>query len=135
MRKIEQQMNNAITNGTDFRSANTNVVQADGIAVVLLHGNKIAEIGENFIQLFDGNHQTKTTKSRLNAILAEHGVQGERVFQKNFEWFVRTVQGVKAGDKEGFVSVPFFSGMRLDWSIKRKMFASAIQQSYIVEYG
>ena len=107
-------MNNAITNGTDFRSADTNVVQADGIAVVLLHGNKIAEIGENFIQLFDGNHQTKTTKSRLNAILAEHGVQGEHVFQKNFEWFVRTVQGVKAGDKEGFVSVPFFSGMRLD---------------------
>jgi hypothetical protein len=91
-RKIEVQMNNAITNGTDFRSANTNVVQADGIAVVLLHGNK----------------------SRLNAILAEHGVQGEYVFQKNFEWFVRTVQGVKAGDKEGFVSVPFFSGMRLN---------------------
>ena len=107
-------MNNAITNGTDFRSANTNVVQADGISVVLLHGNKIAEIGENFIQLFDGDHKTKTTKSRLNAILAEHGVQGEYVFQKNFEWFVRTVQGVKAGDKEGFVSVPFFSGMRLN---------------------
>jgi hypothetical protein len=114
MRKIEVQMNNAITNGTDFRSANTNVVQADGIAVVLLHGNKIAEVGENFIQLFDGNHQTKTTKARLNAILAEHGVQGEYVFQKNFEWFVRTVQGVKAGDKEGFVTIPFYSGMRLN---------------------
>ena len=107
-------MNNAITNGTDFRSANTNVVQADGIAVVLLHGNKIAEIGENFIQLFDGGYQSNTTKARLNAILAEHGVEGEYVFQKNFEWFVRTVQGVKAGDKEGFVSVPFFSGMRLN---------------------
>ena len=64
--------------------------------------------------IFDGNHQTNTTKSRLNAILAEHGVQGEHVFQKNFEWFVRTVQGVKAGDAEGFVSVPFFSGMRLN---------------------
>jgi hypothetical protein len=71
-------------------------------------------IGDNFIQLFDGNHQSNTTKSRLNAILAEHGVQGECVFQKNFQWFVRTVQGVKAGDKEGFVSVPFFSGMRLN---------------------
>jgi hypothetical protein len=114
MRKIEVQMNNAITNGTDFRSANTNVVQADGIAVVLLHGHQIATIGENFIQLFDGNHQSNTTKSRLNAILAEHGVQGEYVFQKNFEWFVRTVQGVKAGDKEGFVTIPFYSGMRLN---------------------
>ena len=114
MRKIEVQMNNAITNGTDFRSANTNVVQADGISVVLLHGNKIAEVGDNFIRLFDGDHQSNTTKSRLNAILAEHGVQGEYVFQKNFQWFVRTVQGVKAGDKEGFVSIPFFSGMRLN---------------------
>jgi hypothetical protein len=104
MCKIEVQMNNAITNGTDFRSANTNVVQADGISVVLLHGNKIAEIGENFIQLFDGNHQTKTTKSRLNAILAEHGVQGEYVFQKNFQWFVN-FQGAP---------IPFFSGMRLN---------------------
>jgi len=106
-------MNNAISNQTDFRSANTNVVQADGISVVLLHGNKIAEVGDNFIRLFDGDHQTNTTKARLNAILAEHGVQGEYVFQKNFRWFVRTVQGVKAGDKEGFVSVPFFSGMVL----------------------
>jgi hypothetical protein len=76
--------------------------------------NQIATIGENFIQLFDGNHQSNTTKSRLNAILAEHGVQGECVFQKNFQWFVRTVQGVKAGDKEGFVNVSFSSGMILN---------------------
>jgi hypothetical protein len=76
---------------------------------------KIAEVLViTFVRLFDGNHQSNTTKSRLNAILAEHGVQGECVFQKNFQWFVRTVQGVKAGDKEGFVSVPFFSGMRLN---------------------
>ena len=104
MRKIEVQMNNAITNGTDFRSANTNVVQADGIAVVLLHGNKIAEIGENFIQLFDGNHQSNTTKSRLNAILKVHGLPGESVFQKNFQWFLN-FQGN---------AIPFFSGMRLN---------------------
>ena len=65
----------------------------DNITRVFLHGHQIATIGENFIQLFDGNRQSNTTKSRLNAILAEHGVQGEHVFQKNFEWFVRTVQG------------------------------------------
>ena len=104
MRKIEVLMNDAITNGTDFRSANTNVVQADGIAVVLLHGNKIAEIGENFIQLFDGNHQSNTTKSRLNAILKVHGLPGESVFQKNFQWFLN-FQGN---------AIPFFSGMRLN---------------------
>jgi hypothetical protein len=113
-RKIEVQMNRAISNQTDWKSANTQVLTEGNITRVFLHGHQIATIGENFIQLFDGNHQTKTTKARLNAILAEHGVQGEYVFQKNFQWFVRTVQGVKAGDKEGFVTVPFFSGMRLD---------------------
>ena len=114
MRKIERLMNDAISNQKNWSNANTQVTTEDNVSRVFLHGNQIATIGENFIQLFDGNHQSNTTKSRLNAILAEHGVQGECVFQKNFQWFVRTVQGVKAGDKEGFVSVPFFSGMRLN---------------------
>ena len=114
MRKIEVLMNDAISNQKDWKSANTMVTHNDGVSFVFLHGNCIAQVRENSISLFDGNHQSNTTKSRLNAILAEHGVQGEHVFQKNFEWFVRTVQGVKAGDKEGFVSVPFFSGMRLN---------------------
>ena len=114
MRKIERLMNDAISNQKNWSNANTQVTTEDNVSRVFLHGNQIATIGENFIQLFDGNHQSNTTKSRLNAILTEHGVQGECVFQKNFQWFVRTVQGVKAGDKEGFVSVPFFSGMRLN---------------------
>lgn len=105
MRKIERLMNAAITAGKDFRSANTNVVMADGIAVVLLHGNKIAEVGDNFVRLFDGGWQSNTTKSRLNAILSEHGLPGERVFQRKFEWFVSQEGG----------AIPFFSGMRLNW--------------------
>ena len=61
-----------------------------------LYGNKIAEVGDTFIRLFDGGHQSVTTKSRLNAILAEHGDDGDCVFQKNFDWFVNinTVQGI-----------------------------------------
>ena len=104
MRKIEQQMNNAISNQTDWKSANTQVLTEDNITRVFLYGHQIATIGENFIQLFDGNHQTNTTKSRLNAILAENGLPGERVFQKNFEWYV-SFQGN---------AIPFFSGMRLN---------------------
>jgi hypothetical protein len=114
MRKIEQQMNAAITAGKDFKFDNTEVVACSNVSDVFLHGNLIARIGETWIELFDGGYQSKTTKSRLNAILSEHGVPGEHIFQKNYQWFVRTVQGVKAGDKEGFVSVPFFSGMRLN---------------------
>ncbi len=113
MRKIEVQMNHAISNQKNWSNANTQVTTEGDVSRVFLHGNQIATIGENFIQLFDGGYQSNTTKSRINAILAEHGVEGEYVFQKNFEWFVRTVQGVKAGDKEGFVSIPFSSGMIL----------------------
>ena len=110
MRKIESLMNDAITNGTDFRSANTNVVQADGIAVVLLHGNKIAEVGDNFVRLFDGGWQSNTTKSRLNAILQVHGIKGECVFQKKGQWFLNYA---------GNGVIPFFSGMRLAQSATR----------------
>jgi hypothetical protein len=114
MRKIERLMNDAIKARKDFKLANTEVVACSNVSDVFLHGNLIARIGETWIQLFDGGWQSVTTKSRLNAILAEHGVQGEHIFQKNFMWFVRTVQGVQPSDPNGFVTVPFFSGMRLN---------------------
>ncbi len=100
-------MNDAITNSTHFKSANTEVHTLDGVSYVYLHGNKIAEVGNSFIRLFDGGWQSNTTKSRLNAILDEHGLPGEGIFQKNFEWFItlRTSGGLD--------TVPFFSSMRL----------------------
>lgn len=108
MRKIEEQMNAAISDCRDWRSGDTVVTYdpVEEISHVHLYGNKIAEVGE-MIRLYDGDHQTKTTKSRLNAILSEHGEPGDRVFQKKGEWFVtmNTVQGLS--------TVPFFSSMRL----------------------
>ena len=107
MRKIESQMNAAITNKVDWKSANTEVTNIDGVSFVFLHGNKIAEVGDNFVRLFDGGFQSTTTKSRLNAILQEHGLPGECVFQKQWTWFVN----LKTGN--GIATIPFFSSMRL----------------------
>ena len=109
MRKIEQQMNTAIQNNKNWQSANTAVTfdEESSVSSVFLHGNKIAEIGDTFIRLFDGDHQTNTTKSRLNAILSEHGECGDKVFAKNFDWFVQM------NTSEGLTVVPFFSSMRL----------------------
>jgi hypothetical protein len=107
MRKIERQMNAAITNKVDWKSGNTEVNFIDGVSFVFLHGNKIAEVGDNFLRLFDGGWQTTTTKSRLNAILQEHGLPGECVFQKNWTWFLRSKWGTE------FSVIPFFSSMRL----------------------
>jgi len=107
MRLIERQMNAAIQAGTDWKLANTRVENIDGVSFVFLHGHKIAEVGDTFIRLFDGGHQTVTTKSRLNAILQAHGMGGERVFQKKWQWFVTL------NTTNGMVTVPFFSSMRL----------------------
>ena len=104
MRKIEASMNAAVQSGTNFSQANTSVSHHEGVAIVRLHGSKIAEVGDDFITLFDGGFQSNTTKSRLNALLVEFGHDGERVFQKAFQWFIQQEGG----------PVPFFSGMRLN---------------------
>jgi hypothetical protein len=115
MRKIEQQMIAAINNNQDWQSANTSVHYdpSSGASRVYLHGNKIAEVGDNYLTLFDGDHQTKTTKSRLNAILGEFGytcgTKREYVFQKQFEWFVNHFN-MKSNQIE---VVPFVDGMIL----------------------
>ena len=111
MRKIERQMLNAIANNIDWQSANTRVEfdAETNESKVYLHGNHIADVGENYIRIFDGGWQSNTTKSRLNAILREHGCPGECVFQQNFQWFV-SMKNAKGED----LKVPFFSGMRLN---------------------
>jgi hypothetical protein len=103
MRKIEALMNDAISASIDWKLDNTEVICCSNVSDVFLYGNLVARIGETWIELFDGNHQTATTKSRLNAILSKHGMAGECVFQKKGEWFV---------NYDGAV-IPFFSGMRL----------------------
>jgi hypothetical protein len=106
MRKIELQMNNAIHNRKDWKLDNTEVVYFSGHdkSQVFLFGNLIAEVGPTYIQLFDGGVQSATTKSRLNAILQEHGVGNEGVFQKKGDWFFNS---------NDYGTIPFFSGMRI----------------------
>ena len=91
MRKIEQQMNAALANSKNWQSGNTSVHynEENNTSVVRLHGNKIAVLGDDFLEIFDGGWQTNTTKSRLNAIINEfcNGVT-DGVFQKNYEWFI-----------------------------------------------
>ena len=109
MRKIEQQMNEAILNRKDFFKGNTSVenyITETGAreAVVKLHGNHIATIGDT-LQICDAGWQTVTTKSRLNALLNEFAY-GCYVFQKNFDWFLGDADGnVLPFPTEEFVTV------------------------------
>ena len=111
MRKIERLMNEAITNNTNWAMANTSVTfdQDTDESKVYLHGNHIATVGTDFVQLFDGGWQSNTTKSRLNAICTEHAVDGEGVFAKSFDWFVRTIN-TKSNE---WHTVPFVNGLKL----------------------
>jgi hypothetical protein len=102
-RKIESQMNKAISQEIDWKKDNTQVINIEGVSFVYLFDNLIAMIGDTWLELFDGGYKSNTTKSRLNAILSAHG-NGEYVYQKNFNWFVSTKDG----------EVAFNDGIKLD---------------------
>ena len=87
MRKIEQLMNQAITDSKDWQQDNTSVFTTGGSTSVFLHGHEIARITYDGVSLNNKGWLTKTTKSRMNAILKEHGA-GDYVCQKNFKWFI-----------------------------------------------
>ena len=96
-------MNKAINQEVDWKKDNTEVINIEGVSFVYLYSNLIAMVGETWLELFDGGHQSNTTKSRLNAILQAHG-NGEYVHQKNFNWFVSTKDG----------EVPFNNSIKLN---------------------
>ncbi len=116
MRKIEQQMNAAISSNINWKSANTEVVynQEDNTSDVFLHGNHIATVGDDYVMIYDGGWQSTTTKSRLNAICSEHCIAGEGVFQKNYQWFVRVFTGAING-KSVFTTKEFSNGYCFAW--------------------
>ncbi len=91
MRKIETQMNQAVANNKSWQSDNTSVSfnEETGESIVRLHGNKIAVIGDDFLQIFDGGWQSVTTKSRLNALIERFcNAVTDGVFQKDFQWYI-----------------------------------------------
>ena len=91
MRKLEKQMNFALSNKGNWNGSNTSVLYNDSTncSSVYLHGHQIATLDHNnqALKLSSCGWQTVTTKSRLNAILDEIDY-GCKVFQKNFDWFV-----------------------------------------------
>ena len=105
MRKLEEQMNQAIRGQRNWAGSNTTVFTTDnGLeSTVYLHGNHIATYFhyERKLQLFDGGWQSNTTKSRLNALLDEFDY-GSFVFQRNWVWFL--ARNFNPSHKVGFTS-------------------------------
>ena len=91
MRKLEKQMNFALSNKANWAGSNTTVSYNDSTncSSVYLHGHQIATLDHSTkaLKLSSCGYETNTTKSRLNAIL-EEVKWGCKVFQKNWTWFV-----------------------------------------------
>jgi len=111
MRLIEQQMNDAISNNQNWQKDNTSVSYdpETNESIVRLHGNTIAVVGDDFVQIFDGGYQSNTTKSRLNAILQVHGIKGESVYQRAGNWFIDKFIG-QAGSSPVYNTFDFTNG-------------------------
>lgn len=105
MRKIEAQMIAAVKSSSDWQSANTSVSynEESDVSVVRLHGNKIAEVGDNFMTIFDGGWQTNTTKSRLNALINTFcNAATDGVYQRKHVWYISD-NGVEREFSNGYI--------------------------------
>ena len=120
MRKIEKQMCAAIQSNKNWTSGNTAVYfdETSGVSVVRLHGNKIAEIDDTSMTIFDGGWQSVTTKSRLNALCDEFCIAGEGVFQKNYKWFVRKFVGESSITGKVYNVDDFTNGYTFAWYVQ-----------------
>ena len=91
MRKIERQMNFALSNKCNWARSNTSVSYNDSTncSQIYLHGHHIATFCHETraVKINSCGYTTNTTKSRLNALL-EEVKWGCKVFQKNWDWFV-----------------------------------------------
>ena len=98
MRKIEKQMNFAISNKGNWSNSNTTVEYNDSTncSTDFLNRNRIATYDHALcaVKISSWGWQSTTTKSRLNPILQEVKY-GCSIFQKQFEWFVSYRDDVK----------------------------------------
>lgn len=84
MRKIEMQACYAFSHALKFKSGNTETRVANGFSQLLLHGSVIAQqnLVDGALAITLAGYPTRTTRSRLNALLAHlgytHGI-GQRM--------------------------------------------------------
>ena len=103
MRKVTQKSAEAMKNGYNTRSGNTEVI-SDG-NIMNLHGNTIAIYDrlEGKLTLRDCGWKSATTKERLNGLLSEFHSEW-RIYQKDGAWYITDGMGVRK-NWDGFLVV------------------------------
>ena len=111
MRKIEREMCDAVWGNRNWKGSNTEVKidLETKVSSVYLYGELIATVSDDDMVIYDGGEQSKTTKSRLNALCDAFCITGECVFQKDFAWYVKKFVGCVNG-KNIFKTEDFSNG-------------------------
>jgi hypothetical protein len=94
MRKIEEQMIQAIVKKKSWRNSNTEVVVNDSMFIAvnlyrttILSTKRILGSDNWEMTVRNGGYTSVTTKSRLNALL-HYFCPGTGIMQKDFEWYL-----------------------------------------------
>ena len=101
MRIVELKCGTAFVNGNSAKVSNDIVVNGKWY----LHRNVIAERTPNGILLCDCGWRTRTTASRLNAILRLAGTN-YRIYQKSHQWFIWDAATGKSEPWDGDYLIP-----------------------------
>ena len=93
MRKLERQMNFAVSNKSNWCGSNTQVTfnENSNCSSVRLHGHLIATFDHSTraLKIDSCGWQSVTTKSRLNALISfVDGLGG--IHQKDFRWYLNS---------------------------------------------
>jgi len=119
MRKVERQMIDAIRERKDFKSGNTEVRHSKSgkYFKVFLHGHMIANGMDCGLvtYLTDAGYQTRTTKSRLNAMIDNLPMGIGSIYQRDWKWYyTHGGQEVKWNGSHVASMLPDASSMDLD---------------------
>jgi hypothetical protein len=104
MRIVELKCGTAFMQGTSAKVSNDIVVNNEW----RLHGNLIAKRTPDAIEIFDCGWRTRTTGSRLNAILRMAGT-ALRICQRNHVWYLYNYQTGESEPWTGSMSIPILT--------------------------
>jgi hypothetical protein len=91
MRQITKESVKAFLNAKKFNKSNMSVEVLPNVTVLKYHGNEIAYKYNNpnkTISIKNCGWFSNTTKERLNGVIKLSGLNIERIYQKNWNWYL-----------------------------------------------
>lgn len=125
MRKIEQELLEAIKNRTNWSKSNSQVTFYDNKCYVYLYGYNIAVLDYvedtiTQIRLYSQGFKTKTTKSRLNTVLelatkyTNNYIYYYNIYQQSFNWYLKCIKCTKNKELIDSTSTEFTEGISIN---------------------